>query len=97
MSFLKKHPVLYGYRNGNRIKLGSPREVAEFIVQEGHHSDLIIETRDGQPFISTCGIYLNRIADMSYRAELMPYLLPLQKGYGSMEEYEKAVYGNMLI
>ena len=97
MSFLKKHPVLYGFRNGSRIEIRSPREAAEFIVQEGKHGDLIIETRDGQPFISTCGIYLNRIADMAYRAELMPYLLPLQKGYGSMEEYEKAVYGSKLI
>lgn len=41
---------------------------------------MLITTSDGTPFISTFGIFLNRIADMDYRDALLEELVPLQMG-----------------
>lgn len=56
------------------------KEVAEFIYTEGLKGDVLITTSDGMPFISTFGIFLNRIADMDYRDALLKELVPLQMG-----------------
>lgn len=74
------HPTLYGYSDTVQKKLTSMKEVAEFIYNEGLKGDVLITTSDGTPFISTFGIFLNRIADMDYRNALLEELVPLQMG-----------------
>lgn len=75
-----EHPTLYGYSDTNEKELSSVKEVAEFIYTEGLKGDVLITTSDGTPFISTFGIFLNRIADMDYRDALLEELVPLQMG-----------------
>ena len=75
-----EHPTLYGYSDTMQKKLTSVKEVAEFIYTEGLKGDVLITTSDGTPFISTFGIFLNRIADMDYRDALLEELVPLQMG-----------------
>lgn len=62
----EEHPTLYGYSDTVQKELTSVKEVAEFIYTEGLKGDVLITTSDGTPFISTFGIFLNRIADMDY-------------------------------
>ena len=75
-----EHPTLYGYSDSMQKELNSVKEVAEFIYKEGLKGDVLITTSDGTPFISTFGIFLNRIADMDYRNALLEKLIPLQMG-----------------
>ena len=72
------HPKLIGYSQNETRELNSVQEVAEFICQEGIHSDLTIRTEDGDFFLNTFGIFINRIADMDYRQELLEVLIPMQ-------------------
>ena len=72
------HPKLIGYSQDETRELNSVQEVAEFICQEGIHSDLTIRTEDGDFFLNTFGIFINRIADMDYRQELLEVLIPMQ-------------------
>lgn len=76
----EEHPTLYGYSDSMQKELNSVKEVAEFIYKEGLKGDVLITTSDGTPFISTFGIFLNRIADMDYRNALLEELVPLQMG-----------------
>ena len=43
-------------------------------------SDVLITREDGTPFITTLGIFIDKIADMDYREELLKELVPLQMG-----------------
>lgn len=72
------HPKLIGYSQDETRELNSVQEVAEFICQEGIHSDLTIRTEDGDFFLNTFGIFINRIADMDYRQDLLEVLIPMQ-------------------
>ena len=74
----KEHPNLIGHSIIGNKRLRSVEDVAKFICKHGQHSDVEI-TCDGKPFITTCGIFLDRIADMAYRTELMPVLTKMQK------------------
>lgn len=69
---------LVGYFEGESKQLKSVEEVAEFICKNGKHGDVTI-TNDGEPFITTIGIYLDKVADIRYRAQLMPILTKKQK------------------
>ncbi len=69
---------LVGYFEGESKQLKSVEEVAEFICKNGKRGDVTI-TNDGEPFITTIGIYLDKIADIRYRAQLMPILTKKQK------------------
>lgn len=69
---------LVGYAEGERKQLKSIDEVADFICKNGKHGDVII-TNNGEPFITTIGIYLDKVADIRYRAQLMPILTKKQK------------------
>ena len=64
---------LVGYAEGERKQLKSIDEVADFICKNGKHGDVII-TNNGEPFITTIGIYLDMVADIRYRSQLMPIL-----------------------
>lgn len=69
---------LVGYAEGERKQLKSIDEVADFICKNGKHGDVII-TNNGEPFITTIGIYLDKVADIRYRAQLMPILTKKQE------------------
>ena len=69
---------LVGYAEGESKQLKSIDEVADFICQNGKLGDVII-TNNGEPFITTIGIYLDNVADIRYRAQLMPILTKKQE------------------
>ena len=76
----EKYPVLIGYTHDGRCtKLHNVEEVAEFICNNGIHGNLLIVTEYDTPFISTIGIYIDKIADMEYREELLKILIPMQQ------------------
>ena len=64
MNVTDKYPLLIGHFPAGRTELHSLQEVADFICTHGLYDDLLITTADGEPFISTFGIYIDRIADM---------------------------------
>lgn len=74
------YPVLFGYAGERMKELNNVTDVAKFIYEEGLRDNVLITTPDGKPFISTFGIFLNRIADTEYRDQLLKELLPLQMG-----------------
>lgn len=67
MNVTDKYPLLIGHSPAGRTELHSMQEVADFICTQGLYDDLLIKTADDEPFISTFGIYIDRIADMEYR------------------------------
>ncbi len=69
---------LVGYSKDKNKKLHSVEEVADFICKNGKHGDITI-TNNGEPFITTIGIYLDKVADIRYRARLMPILTKRQR------------------
>lgn len=69
---------LIGHFEGESKQLKSVEEVAEFICKNGKHGDVII-MNNGEPFITTIGIYLDKVADIRYRAQLMPILTKKQE------------------
>ena len=69
---------LVGYAEGERKQLKSIDEVADFICKNGRHGDVTI-MNNGEPFITTIGVYLDKVADIRYRAQLMPILTKKQK------------------
>lgn len=72
------HPTLIGYSTNSIYELHSVQDVAEFICQEGVHSDLTIMTEEGEFFLSTFGTFIDRMTDMDYRQELLEVLIPMQ-------------------
>ncbi len=79
---------LVGYFEGESKQLKSVEEVAEFICKNGKRGDVTI-TNDGEPFITTIGIYLDMVADIRYRAQLMPILTKKQKQiFSETDRYE---------
>ena len=69
---------LVGYFEGESKQLKSVEEVAEFICKNGKRGDVTI-TNDGELFITTIGIYLDMVADIRYRSQLMPILTKKQE------------------
>ncbi len=75
---LTENSNLMGYSATENKQLKSIDEVAEFICKNGKHGDVTI-TNNGEPFITTIGIYLDKVADIRYRAQLMPILTKKQR------------------
>ena len=69
---------LIGYSMTENRQLKNIDEVADFICKNGKHGDVTIKN-NGEPFITTIGIYLDKVADIRYRAHLMPILTKNQK------------------
>lgn len=69
---------LVGYAEGESKQLKSIDEVADFICNNGKHGDVTI-MNNGEPFITTIGIYLDMVADIRYRSQLMPILTKKQE------------------
>lgn len=89
MDVSDKYPLLVGHSLTGTTNLRGLQEVADFICTHGLYGDLMITTSDGQPFISTFGIYIDRIADMEYREQLLKVLIPMQMELdGTAEIYE---------
>lgn len=87
MNVEEKYPVLIGHSLAGRTRLRSIQEVANFICTHGQYDDLTITQKDGTPFLDTFGIYINKIADMEYREELLKVLIPMQ------HEVERSCFG----
>lgn len=78
MDLEKKYPLLIGHSLAGRTRLYSMQQVADFICVHGQYDDLTILQEDGSFFLNTFGIYIDRIADMEYRKELLKILIPMQ-------------------
>lgn len=75
--------TLMGYSKDESKQLQSVEEVADFICKNGKHGDVTI-TNNGEPFITTIGIYLDKVADIRYRAV----------NAGFSEKAKNAFFGN---
>lgn len=73
-----KYDILYGEANGVCKELKGVTEVAEFICTEGLKGNVEIFSEDSSLYISTFGIYLNKITDLDYRKQLLEVLIPMQ-------------------
>ena len=83
----KRYPLLYGRTaNGSLAVLHTIKDVANFIIKYGQKSDIIVTQASGEEFISTFGIYINKIADMEYREELLKMLVPMQQAIDGSEK-----------
>ena len=89
MDVSEKYPLLIGHSLAGRTRLRSMQEVANFICTHGQYSDLMVTTTDGKPFLSTFGIYIDRIADMEYREELLKILIPMQMKIDATAEMDE--------
>ena len=69
---------LIGHSVAGNKRLRSIEAVADFICKHGKYGDVKI-TSNGKTFITTIGIYLDKVADIRYRAQLMPVLAKKQK------------------
>lgn len=81
-----KYTNLIGYSENTVKDLHGVEEVAEFICEEGLSGDVEIITPDGELFITTFGIYLDRVKDIDYRNELVKVLVPMQKKLDGSDE-----------
>ena len=89
MNAEEKYPLLIGHSLAGRTRLHSIAEVANFICVHGQYGDLTITQKDGTPFLNTFGIYINKIADMEYREELLKVLIPMQMEIDRAYEIEQ--------
>ena len=83
----EKYPVLIGHSARACKKLFTMEQVADFICEQGLYGEVTIETPEGLMLISTYGIYLDKVTDMEYRAQLLEILEPKQHAL------EKAEFG----
>ena len=88
MTAEERYPLLIGHSLAGRTRLRNIQEVANFICTHGQYCDLRITQKDGTPFLDTFGIYINKIADMEYREELLKVLIPMQKAIDGTDEID---------
>lgn len=69
---------LIGHSDAGNKRLRSIEAVADFICKHGKYGDVKI-TSNGETFITTIRIYLDKAADIKYRAKLMPVLTKKQE------------------
>ena len=74
----KDYSILIGHSDNGTKELRGINEVAEYICSEGINSDVTIIEPDGTFVLNTFGIFINKISDMNYRAELLEILIPMQ-------------------
>ena len=84
----ENHPNLIGHSVNGSKDLHSVEEVAKFICDNGRCGDVTITYDDNTPFLNTFGIYIDRIADMEYRAELLKVLIPMQQELDGTPNFE---------
>ena len=79
MDIEKKYPLLIGFCGEANRFLYNMEDVADFICEYGLEGDIIIHTEHAERFLDTFGLFINKIADMEYRAELLKILIPKQR------------------
>lgn len=84
----ERYPLLLGYSSKGMQELRGIQEVADFICTEGLEGDLLITQENGDYFLDTFGIYINRIADMEYRLALLEVLIPMQRKLDGTDEID---------
>ena len=90
------HPKLLGYSQaGGPTELNSIVAVAEYICENGKKGNVQIYTEDGKPFISTYGVFLDRIANTQYRDALLRELIPRQMGQQELSPEEMNISQQM--
>ena len=89
MGVENKYPVLIGHSLAGRKQLHSMQDVADFICTHGQYGDLKIMQEDGSFFLNTFGIYIDKIADMEYRKELLKILIPMQMEIDGTNEIDE--------
>ena len=82
-----KYPLLIGHYSKGPKELHGIEEVATLICTEGRYEDITVRTPDNRFFLSTYGMYLNKIEDLDYREELLKVLVPMQ------HKVERGVFG----
>ena len=75
----KSYPRLFGISDYEEKELFSVQEVAEFICEEGKHSDVSVYQENGTLLLNTFGFFINKITDLEYREELLNALIPMQR------------------
>ena len=83
----EKYPILIGNGPTKTEELHGIQEVAHFICEEGLKGDVVITELNDEFILDTFGIYINRIADMEYRSELLKVLIPMQQHIDGTEEF----------
>lgn len=79
---LDQPPVLAYGMNDEPAELTDVRQIAEFIVNNGPYCDISMYKKNtGDYVLNTMGIFIDRIADMDFRSELLTILVPLQQEY----------------
>ena len=82
-----KYPVLHGSTASVTKELHGIQEVADFILEQGRHADVIVTLPDGTLFLDTLRIFINKGIDCEYKAEVMKILLPSQREF--LAKFEK--------
>lgn len=81
---LNQHELVSVDSEGNEVTMTNVKEVSEFIISQGCLSNsYIYEKISGLFVLNTIGIFIDRIADMEYRTELLAVLIPMQRNYPS--------------
>lgn len=75
----EKYPCLYGVSLKQTKILNSMKDVADFICENGVAGDVCVFDPDGDIFLDTYGLYINKIADKDYLTLLLKVLAPLQQ------------------
>ena len=78
MTMNEKYALLIGQTGTGETELHSVKEVAEFICENWRKGDLKILTPEGTTLITTIGLFLDKVADLEYRTELLKILIPMQ-------------------
>ena len=91
----KSYERLFGISDYDERELFSVQEVAEFICEEGKHSDVSIYQENGALLLNTFGIFINQITDLEYREELLNTLIPMQREIEENMESEDEGMGGM--
>ncbi|MBO5559082.1 DUF4313 domain-containing protein [Ruminococcus sp.] len=73
--------VAYGC-DDEPAELTDVRQISEFIINNGLYGDISMYKKDtGEFVLSTMGIFIDQIADMDFRNELLTILVPLQQQF----------------
>lgn len=80
---LNDTPMIGFGSDGSKERLTNVKEVSYFILKQGcrGYANIYLE-ETGKYVLNTTGIFLDRIADIDYRTELLTVLIPMQKRYG---------------
>ena len=79
---LDQPPILAYGHDDEPAELTDVRQIAEYIVNNGIYGDISMYEKDSGDFVlNTMGSFIDRMADMDFRSELLTILVPLQHKY----------------